>query len=176
VNATNRPLNRAVILITGLLLVALGAGVVTAAVVPDWLALWKNGVEGLEVPFDPAQPTTLAIVLAGCAVLIALLLVFIVRQGRGHTRTLVRRGGSAGEIVVDASVAATLIEAALADHPAVASVTVSGYRVRRTPALKIAVSVRRGSSPSDVRESIDRVVARWDSVLGSEVPVLITVG
>lgn len=175
-NATNRALNRAGILIVGLVLLLVGTGVVVAAAVPRWLQGWQDGVEAFAVPFDPADAGTLAIVLAACVLVIVLLAVFVLRQGRGHTRTLVRRGGSSGEVVVDAKVAATLIEAALEDHPAIESVSVSGYRVRRTPALKIALSVRRGSSPTDVRDAVDGVVARWDALLGSEVPVLVTIG
>jgi len=187
VNATNRVLNRAALLIVGLLLVAVGGGVAAAALVPEWLAAWTDGADALDIVFDPSQVVTLVIVLAVCVAVIALLLVFVLRQGRGHTRTIVRRGGSDGlggssgaggsdgAIVVDTKVAATLIEAALADHPAVASVSVSGYRVRDTPALKIAVSARRGASPGELREQVDLVVGRWDEVLGSEVPVLVTV-
>jgi len=175
VNATNRGLNRTLLLVVGIVLLVVGAAVATAAAVPDWLAVWIDGVASVDLAFDPSQPATLAIVLAVCVVVIALLVVFVVRQGRGHARTLVHRGGAAGSVDVDAKVAATLIEAALADHPAVSSVDVSGYRVRRTPALKIALSLRKGSSPSDVRVAVDRVVERWDAVLGSEVPVLITI-
>jgi len=178
VNATNRGLNRTLLLVVGIVLLVVGAAVATAAAVPDWLAAWIDGVASVDLAFDPSQPATLAIVLAVCVVVIALLVVFVVfvvRQGRGHARTLVHRGGTAGSVDVDAKVAATLIKAALADHPAVSSVDVSGYRVRRTPALKIALSLRKGSSPSDVRVAVDRVVERWDAVLGSEVPVLITI-
>lgn len=175
-NATNRALNRAGILIVGLVLLVVGAAVAVVAAVPSWLQGWQDGAATLAVPFDPAETATLAIVVAACVLAIVLLAVFVVRQGRGHTRTLVRRGGSSGEVVVDAKVAATLIEAALENHPAIESVSVSGYRVRRTPALKIALSVRRGSSPTDVRDAVDGVVARWDALLGSEVPVLVTIG
>jgi len=174
VNATNRALNRAVLLTVGLVLVALGGAVAAAALVPSWLAVWTDVAGGLDPTFDPSQAMTLAIVLGGCLIVVVLLLVFIVRQGRGHTRTMVQRGASDGAVVVDTRVAATLIEAALADHPDVASVSVSGYRVRGVPALKIAVSPRRGASPSELRDEVDRVVERWDEVLGSEVPVLVT--
>jgi hypothetical protein len=176
VNATNRALNRAAILVVGLVLLVLGAGVAVAAAVPQGLAAWQNAADSVAVPFDPAEPVTLAIVLAACVLAIVLLAVFVFRQGRGHARTLVRRGGSDGSVIVDAKVAATLIEAALEDIPAVASVSVSGYRVRRTPALKIAVTPRRGSSPTDLREAVDTAVERWDALLGSEVPVLVTIG
>jgi len=185
VNATNRGLNRAFILFVGILLLAIGALVAAAAAVPDWLVAWTDGSAragdalGGAIASAPLGFTANSwILVAGAAIAVlvaAVLVVFVLRQGRGHTRTVLRRSGDGGEIAVDSDVVHSSIERALRDHPGVASVSVSSYRVRSDGAVKIDIGVRRGVSPADVREAADAVVADWDALLGESLPVLITV-
>jgi hypothetical protein len=185
-NATNRALNRAFILIVGLVLLGVGALVAAAAAIPAWLAAWQDGSDAVtsglgaaiaSAPIAGSEHSWILIAGAGVAVIVAVLLVvFVLRQGHGHTRTVLSREGDGGEIAVDASVVHSAIEQALRDHPGVGSVSVSSYRVRKSGAVKIAIGARRGASPADLREAADAVVARWDDLLGEELPVLITVG
>ena len=186
-NATNRGLNRAFILVVGLLLLGIGALVAAAAAIPEWLAAWSEGSARVSeslgqaiasAPLGFSAHSWILAAGAGLAVLVAVVLViFVLRQGRGHTRTVLRRSGGDGEIAVDAGVAHSSIEGALREHPGVASVSVSSYRVRgaQSAAVKIDVGVRRGVSPADIREAADAVVADWDALLGESLPVLITV-
>jgi hypothetical protein len=183
-NDTNRGLNRALLVITGLVLLALGGAVAVAAAVPEWARGWATAsttvgdwLAGAVASTPVAVNGHSWLLIAGGALAViaaVLLVVFVVRQGRGHTRTLATRSDE-GEVAVDAGVARSVIEAALAANPGIVSSSVSAYRVRSTPALKIAVSVRRGASPTDIREYIDGVVTQWDALLGTETPVLITV-
>ena len=184
-NATNRGLNRVFILVVGLLLLGIGALVVAAAAIPEWLAAWSEGSADVgeslgraiaSAPLGFSAHSWILAAGAGVAVLVAVVLVvFVLRQGRGHTRTVLRRDGDGGEIAVDADVVHSSIERALRDHPGVASVSVSSYRVRADGAVKIDIGVRRGVSPADIREAADAVVADWDALLGESLPVLITI-
>lgn len=200
-NNTNRALNRVVLLLFGLVLVALGVAAAGAAVVPDLLDQWKS-IAGTaqEGSADVVKATTidgfghswiLIVVPLLCLLLIVLLLVFIFRQGQGHSRALVTHkggtestatgtvipspGAGEGTVVIDGKVAEQAIQQALDGHPALVSSSVSTYLVGRTPALRITAQVRRGASPQVVRVFIDQTVAAWDDVLGREVPVLIQI-
>jgi uncharacterized membrane protein YoaK (UPF0700 family) len=187
VNATNRALNRAVILLVGIVLIAVGAAVAVAAAVPEWLEAWSDGSARVTDALGAAIASASLgfsdhswVLVAGAvlAVIAAVLVaVFVLRQGRGHTRTVLRRSGDDGEIAVDSEVVHSSIERALREHPGVASVSVSSYRVRRAQnaAVKIDIGVRRGVSPADIREAADAVVADWDALLGETLPVLVTV-
>jgi len=184
-NATNRALNRAFILIVGLVLLGVGSLAAVAAATPDGLAAWTEGSARVtdslgaavaSAPLAFSASSWILVAGAGVAVLIAVLLaVFVLRQGRGHTRTVLRHAGDGGEIAVDSDVVHSSIERALREHPGVASVSVSSYRVRGTGAVKIDIGVRRGVSPADVRDAADAVVADWDALLGESLPVLITI-
>ena len=77
--------------------------------------------------------------------------------------------------MIDGAVAEDAIQHALDHHPGLISSTVSTYRVRRTPALKITANVRRGVSPQEIRSFIDDTVTAWDTALGRELPVVIQI-
>jgi len=207
-NNTNRALNRVGLFLIGLVLLAVGGAAAAAAVMPDALDQWKDIAARVETgSADVVKGTTidglghswiLFVVPVLCLILIVLLVVFIFRQGQGHSRALVTeqtnaeqtdaeqtnadttipaapRGAYGGTVVVDGKVAEQAIQHALDGHPALVSSSVSTYLVGRTPALRITAQVRRGASPQVVREFVDQTVAAWDDVLGREVPVLIQI-
>lgn len=184
-NTTNRALNRTGILLLGLVLLALGAAVALAALVPGGLAFWRDGAASAEswladvlvaTPLGTSGHSWLLIALAAAGVLaIVLLLVFVFRQGGGSTRTLVRDAGDIGVSTIDVGVAESAIVAALEAYPGIVSTHVSSHRLRRSTVMRIRVNARRGTSPRDIREYVDTVVGRWDALLGRELPVLVTI-
>lgn len=207
-NNTNRLLNRLGILLVGLLLLGVGGAVAVAAVFPDTVAAWTTGagigglvggalraLAGAAAWLDDLLGTGssgLLLAIAGLAALLsALLLWFITRQGRGHTSTLLTRTGDGtgidagagsevsagvgGAVIVSSSLAASSIAHALRQYSGVTRVGVSAFRVRGATALKIAVSARRGVSPRDIRDHVDTIVQRFDELLGAEVPVFISI-
>jgi hypothetical protein len=190
-NNTNRALNRTGILLVGLFLLIVGAAAAVAAALPDWFEQWKS-VSAMvdDASADVIANTTvesfgqswlLILIAVMCLVLIALLVVFVFRQGHGHTRALVTEKArdtttsTGGSLVIDGRVAEQAIQQTLDGHPDIVSSSVSTYLVKRTSALKITTRVRRGASPSTVRGFVDDTVTAWDSVLGREVPVLIQI-
>ncbi|MBB5642465.1 hypothetical protein [Cryobacterium roopkundense] len=174
-NNTNRALNRIGILVFGLVLVAVGGAVAAAALLPDALAAWTAEAERASGQLDMVTaPNGLLLAVGVAAVLIALLIVFIARQGRGQTATLLTKTGD-GCVVVSSALAAQTIGAALAEYSGAASASVTAFTVRGVPALKIAVAARRGASPRDIRDHVDILVARWDDLLGEQVPVFIRI-
>ncbi|MET4783537.1 hypothetical protein [Glaciihabitans sp. UYNi722] len=190
-NNTNRALNRIGIFLFGFVLLVLGGGVAVAAAVPDWLASWRDGAKNVAgsttdvikgTPLGNTGQSWLLLVVAIVAVvLIALLLVFIFRQGHGRSGTLLTRKATgsdtsaAGSIMVSSVVAERSIAVALKNYTGIASSSVSTYAVRGVATMQITVSARRGVSPRDIRDYIDQLVRRWDQVLGAETPVFIKI-
>jgi hypothetical protein len=184
--STNRALNRLLVILVGLVLLVAGAAVAVGAVLPDVQGTVATAASDAEGPVGDAlsggQPWILWVVAAAALVLILLLLAFALRQGHGRTGTLLRRAPgddasspTGGSLVVDAKVAEQMLEEALGHDPAIVSVDVSAFEVRRRTVLRITAVARRGVSPVQVRRSIDDAVARWDQVLGTEVPVVIQI-
>ena len=191
-NNTNRALNRMGILLVGLVLLVVGAGAAAAASVPDWLDAWKTASSTVaDRSSDVVADTAIApgggswllvVVVAACVVLIALLAVFALRQGRGRTRALFSErveataaDGVAGSVTIDGKVAEQAIQHALDGHPSLTSSSVDTFLVKRTPVLRITANVRRGVSPHSVRTFVDETVAAWDGLLGREIPVLVQI-
>ena len=187
-NNTNRALNRLVIGIIGIVVCTLGAAVAAAALQPAWLAAWRSAATDTATAIEAFRARTLfgdgdrswilLVVVAGAALGIIVLLAFILRQGRGHASTLLTTGNrdaAGGSLSVASAVAERALSDALTTDPGLASSAVSTFRVRKTATIKIVVSARRGESPGDIRERIDRLVARWDDAFGERGPVFIRV-
>lgn len=190
-NNTNRFLNRTGLLLLGLALLAVGGIVVAARLLPSWASVWADAsgpvadsVTGaLDATPVGAEGGSWLLIAAAvmCAAFAALLLVLIFRQGGGRTRTLVGGSGDAagqtpaGTVVVETGAARDALTEAIGRHPAIATVSITGFRVRRTAALKIAAQTRRGASIAEVRGFIDGVVGAWDAAVGTETPIFVEV-
>ena len=176
-NSTNRALNRGLVFVIGLLLLVAGGGVAAGALVPGVRGPVVRAAKSASGPTSDAlssqQPAILWGVAAASLILIALLVLFVVRQGRGHTATLVT--AASGSLVIEAKVAEELLKETLSRDPAIVSVGVAAFRVRSQSVLRVTAQTRRGASPVDVRSTIDRAVAEWHTVLGAETPVVIQI-
>lgn len=191
-NNTNRGLNRFGIFLFGFVLLAVCAAVGTAAAIPTYLKVWKSVAGDMQKGADQVVKNTalgglgqswmLILIPVTAAILIGLLIVFIFRQGHGHTRTLIHekastRGGipSCGSVIIDGKIAEQAIQQALDGHPGLVSSNVTTWMVRKTATLSITANVCRGISPHQVRIFIDDIIAALDGVLGRDVPVIIQI-
>ncbi|MCU1407785.1 MAG: hypothetical protein JWQ43_4088 [Glaciihabitans sp.] len=185
-NSTNRGLNRAFILLVGLVLLAIGAGAVAIASVPTVTAGYNStapdvsaNISALLVSTPLAQTGSSwlwLVLIVVFVVAIVLLLMFILRQGNGHTRTLISEPATEnGQTQVHAAVAEQLLQEALAGRPELVSSHVSTYRVRGEAVLKVSVTCRRGVSPADVQRLVDERLASLDALLGVELPALLQI-
>jgi len=184
--STNRALNRLLVILVGLVLVVAGAAVAVGAVLPDVQTTVAGAVSDAKAPVDDAlsggQPWILWVVAAAALALILVLAWFALRQGHGRTGTLLRRApgdgaGSptGGSLVIDARVAEQMLEEALGHDSSIVSIDVTAFEVKRETVLRITAVARRGVSPVAVRRLVDDAVARWDQVLGTEVPVVVQI-
>lgn len=184
--STNRFLNRLLVFVVGLVLLVAGGAVAAGALIPDIQKPVADGAENAQGPTSDAlsggTPWILWVVAAAALVLIVLLLWFVFRQGHGRTSTFLnlesgKGAGSpnGGSLTIDAKVAEQVLEEALAREPAVVSVDVTAFDVKKQNVLRITVQTRRGTSPVDVRHAVDRAVSQWDALLGTETPVVVQI-
>lgn len=183
-NNTNRGLNRLLILLIGLVLIALGASAIAVGAVPSVRSAWRDSVPrarstvsgwfvAAPVPGISTSWWWIAI-LATLVLIVVALIVFILRQGHGHTNRLVRDAPTDhGATVIDSRVAEQLMQNALDGHPQLVASHVSTYLVKRAPVLKVSTTARRGVSPREVLEIAESALASLDQLLGR--PVLASV-
>jgi hypothetical protein len=168
-NGTNRALNRLLVFVIGLVLLAGGAAVAVGALWPDVRDTVSGAASDASGPVSDAlsgdQVWILWVVAAASLVLILLLVWFALRQGHGQTGELltVDEGSSrdeptGGRLVIDAKVAEQVLEEALADTAGIVSIDVTAFRVKGENVLRVTANAR---SPAGTRCSAPR--RRWSS-------------
>jgi hypothetical protein len=187
-NGTPRLLNRILIGILGLLLLAAGLLLVLLASVPavgawwqDWSAgAWSNCRDFLgRMRFPGGQESWPWIVLVLLLAVIAAMVAWIAQQGKGRANFLVAEedpGEIPGNVRIGGGVAEQALRAALAGRPDLAGATVTTYEVRGKPALKIRVQPRQGVAPHKLAAEVSALVEALDAVIGKRTPVLIHIG
>lgn len=187
--STNRAANRVFLFLVGALLVAAGGRAVAVSMLPGSAQLWRSQAIGWQSALERARdlgaasigishpvPWFLFAVPVAAAVVIAALLLFAFAQGRGHVARVadgwhISDSPADGFLSVDVSVARKAIRRAAADIRGAAAPTVSAFRVKGEPALKVSVAVADGVDPATVVPAIETAVAGWDALLGQRCPV-----
>ena len=180
-NSSNRMLNRILLGLVGLIALAVSAAATTLLLVPGFAQQWTVAARGALGTADglfgrPLWPgttvsATAVACLAAALVFVVLLAVFVLRQGHGGTPTVIVLHGDDGTTEIDAAVPAALLEGFLSAVRGVAGVSVSAYRVRRRPVLKVTVRCRRGASARTIADALDDAVVRMQEALGAPLPV-----
>ncbi|MBF4570526.1 hypothetical protein ITJ57_17300 [Plantibacter sp. VKM Ac-2880] len=184
-NSTNRFLNRFFILVVGLVVLAAGAALSVGALLPDVQRTISENAERAVGPTTDtmdAQPWILLVAAVAAVVLIVILLWFVLRQGRGHTGTLLQvdeqptKGTpTGGRVILDVKLAEQVLEEAIGRNPDVVAVDVTGFRIRKQTALRLTVHARRGASPMELRRDIEAAIHEWDAALGTSTPVVVQI-
>lgn len=188
-NSTPRILNRILIGILGIKLLAIGVLLILLAAVPaaaTWWHAWSAGawanMRGLfeRTRFPGRQESWLWIVVVVLLVLvIALMVAWAAQQGKGRADLLVAEedpGEVPGDVRIGSGVAEQALRTALADRPDLAGTTVASYEIRGEPALKIRVQPRQGVAPHILAAEVSALVEALDAVIGKRTPVLIHIG
>jgi hypothetical protein len=186
-NSTNRGLNRFFIVVVALILIAVGAAVAAVGLFSHIRSGWKALAPDVQRGIDDAYAASPLLstgtswigvgVIALLALIVVAMIVFIVKQGNGRTRRLIREERTAhGVTIVDAAVAEDILKDALADRPELVGATVTTFDVRGTPTLNVSVTARRGVSPQQISAQIEAAVRALDAVLGREIPVIVQIG
>ncbi|WP_066287361.1 hypothetical protein [Arthrobacter sp. B6] len=182
-------LNRILVGILGVKLLAIGVFLVLLSTVPavaTWWHSWSEGAwQGINQAFNstrfPGRPESwLWIVLVLVTLLlIGLMVAWVAQQGKGRTNLLVSdddAGDVAGEVRIGGGVAEQALKHALAERPDLAGATVATYAVNGRPALKVRLLPRQGVAPHLLAAEVATLVDALDTVVGKRTPVLIHIG
>ncbi|MDQ0030622.1 hypothetical protein [Arthrobacter bambusae] len=188
-NGTPHVLNRILIGILGLKLLAIGILLVLLATVPavgtwwqGWSAgLWEHAKYLSEQTRIPGREESWLWVAAAAVlvVLIVLMVAWVSQQGKGRANLIVSEydeAGTPGDVNIGGNLAEQALKHALADRTDLAGVTVATYEVNGRPGLRIRVQPRQGVSPHTLAADVSRLVEALDMVVGRKTPVLIHIG
>lgn len=182
-------LNRILVGILGIKLLAIGVFLVLLSTVPavaTWWHSWSEGAwQGINQAFNSTRfpgrsESWLWIVLVLVTLLlIGLMVAWVAQQGKGRTNLLVSdddAGDVAGEVRIGGGVAEQALKHALAERPDLAGATVATYAVNGRPALKVRLLPRQGVAPHLLAAEVATLVDALDTVVGKRTPVLIHIG
>lgn len=185
-NSTPGLLNRILITVLGLALLAAGVLLMLLATVPPvaaWWQSWSPGIwNGINQAFNATRfpgrsESWLWIVVAlVLLLLIGLMVAWIAQQGKGRSNLLAAEydpGEVPGDVRIGGGVAEQALKHALAGRPDLAGSTVATYDVKGSPALKVRLLPRQGVAPHLLAAEVTGLVAALEAVVGKEVPVLI---
>lgn len=188
-NGTPRILNRILLGILGLKLLAIGVLLILLASVPavgqwwhDWAAgvwsIWRDIFERTRFTGSSESWLWLVMVLA-LVLVIGAMVAWAAQQGRGRANLLVSEddpGEVPGNVRIGSGVAEQALRAALADRHDLAGVSVATYEFRGEPALKIRIQPRQGVAPHRLAAEVSALVEALDVAIGKRTPVLIHIG
>lgn len=181
-NATNRVVNRGLLFVFGIILLAAGATATVWGVQPAWLGPWPGriaetvgalGEPRIEVTSGVVVPVAMVVALVVALLLAVLLAIFVFTRGRGKTRSVLRVNSDGGLTVVDRDVAEAVLAGTLSERADVLSARAGAYLVRGARAIEVAVTVRPGASLDRVLAAAESAVDDWDALLGARVPILV---
>lgn len=187
-NDTNRGLNRAVLLVAGLVLALVGGAVAVAASVPAVAEVWTAAGEHVVGAIGTAADSTrigdtaanwaavgaIAILVTVAGLLCWALTKLISRR----SRTFLRSSGAQtplGRVIVTETFAADAVKASLDRQPDVVAASVTAHTVRSEPLLHVRVTARHNADPRGIVDRVTRVLDGLTAVTGTETAGYISV-
>lgn len=188
-NSTPTLLNRILLTVLGLALLAAGILLMLLATVRPvaaWWQSWSPGIwHGINQSFNATRfpgrtESWLWIVVAlVLLLLIGLMVAWIAQQGKGRSNLLAAEydpGEVPGDVRIGGGVAEQALKHALAGRPDLAGFTVASYDVKGSPALKVRLLPRQGVAPHLLAAEVTGLLAALETVVGKETPALIHIG
>ncbi|TLM87033.1 hypothetical protein [Pseudarthrobacter sp. NamE5] len=188
-NSTPSVLNRILITVLGLKLLAVGVLLMLLASVPAVAAWWHSWSAGVwntvngafnATRFPGRSESWLWILVAlALLVLIVLMVAWIAQQGKGRSNLLAAEydpGSVPGDVRIGGGVAEQALKHALAGRPDLAGATVVTYDIKGFPALKVRLQPRQGVAPHLLAAEVAGLVKALEAVVGRRIPVLIHIG
>lgn len=185
-NGTPRILNRILIGILGIMLLAAGILLMLLAAIPavgQWWQGWAGSLwAAAQGAFDrtrfPGRPESWLWIAAAAVVVfvIVAMVAWVAQQGKGRSNVLVADdddGSAPGDVSIGGAMAEQALRAALAERSDLTSATVATYEVNGTPGLRVRIQPRQGVAPHALADEVSRLVDALDAVTGKRTPVLL---
>lgn len=155
---TNRALNRILLALAGLMLIAAGAATAGAGIMPDAAAAWaatgsslvdQTGSLLASAPLPgPARSWWAVAGVAALVLAAGLGIAWLASQGGGRTHRVGREtDGGRGTTVVETGLISAAVTEALAGNRLVLGTSVSAWEVKGEPGLRLRLQARQGASP-----------------------------
>jgi hypothetical protein len=188
-NNTNRAMNRILLALSGLALLATGTLAAAAGLVPDIRAVWSSAANALlekwrslaaTAPAPEPVGTWWALAVPVLMLLGAAASIFwLARQGGGRTGVAAQEDdGGQGTTAVDVSFLAAAVQEAVKGNRAVAGSSLTAWRRSKgstTGALRLTLQARKGASPRELADLAEELVAGIDALLGHRTTVLVRI-
>ncbi|POH75340.1 hypothetical protein [Arthrobacter glacialis] len=189
-NGTRRGLNRTLLALLGLLLIAAaGLGILAGTsrgFALSWteagMDVWARIQERLGAARIPGTEISWWTVAVFSLLLFAtvLLVCWIASQGTGRSNQVAQMQSEAGDTTVDTAVVSQAVKAALAQNTHVLSTSLQSWKTKggsgiTGTGLKLSVQARKGASPVELANDVEHLVTEIDALLGTQIPVLVRI-
>jgi hypothetical protein len=187
-NGTNRALNRLILIVVGLILVAFGGGILLVYAWPAAAGSWHAASAAGEGRLRAAIHATMigdtriswvtAGILVAIVLLIALLIVTFARLGGGRTRSLIRtqdRDSDRGRITIDSAFASDALVERLDQRDDLLASQISVATVRNAPMMHVRITPRQNTSPRDVADDVDRLLGNLAVLTDTDIPTYLSI-
>lgn len=185
-NGTPRALNRVLLFIIGVKLLAVGLLLLLLATVPavaTWwhvwsAAAWARTEELFRDTRFPGREESWLWIVAGLVLvaIIVAMIAWVSQQGKGRANFLVSSDDDSdvdGQVRIGGGVAEQALRAALSERTDLASASVATLEVKGKPGLRIRIQPRQGVAPHVLAAEVSQLVEALDLVIGQKTPVLV---
>lgn len=177
-----RALNRVILAIFGILLIALGAGVLTVSLWPKAAKWWQVNSQAFLTNYQEASEKYVLVGgielfpvlwISGGILLSLIALVIIFNQGGGRRVRLLREKSkvAAGSTDIDVTMLEPLLQAMAKKNRWIAQCSVDAWKVKGQPAVLITLQCYKGASAAKIKRFATKMVGRVDTILDKELPV-----
>jgi hypothetical protein len=165
--ASNRVLNRVILVVVGLALIA--AGVIALAATVHLVSLPRLS----DAQSALTSSAMLWSIAGGAAIVVIASLAWIVTRGRGHTNRLISSRKADGSVQFDRRYIEDALSARLSAQRDVSAVSVAAFRHRTELLARLTITVRRGSDIAPIVTAARLSIASLDEELGTTVPIIV---
>ncbi|AMB58611.1 hypothetical protein [Microterricola viridarii] len=186
-NHTNRALNRIVLFIIGVLLLSIGAAVLAAQAWPAAAEVWTSAtqtalswLDGIIAATRIGTTSISWVAVAAVALIVVLMVMLVVvltRIGGARSHTVLQSAGAQnplGSVTVHEAFAADSLKHSLGQRREILFSSVSADDIRKTPVMHVSITPRQNTSPLDVVQDVDQLVANLATLTGTNVPTYIS--
>ncbi|WP_295840247.1 hypothetical protein [uncultured Microbacterium sp.] len=178
-NATRRGLNRFLLFLVAVVLLAVGALALIVGLLPGGPDAWTTIAGGFQGWLQSLGRETAGWGSFAVLVVLAIILIAIVAAAvRGRRQAPLQSTGSAnaeGRITVTDGFASEALNNALADRDEILSSRISAGEVKNESVLHIAVTPRQNTSPRQVADHVETLVANLSALTGQDVRTYISI-
>ncbi|AXL13445.1 hypothetical protein DXT68_15885 [Microbacterium foliorum] len=187
-NATNRALNRTLLLIIGLLFLALGALGIAVMSWPTATDIWTSAGKDARTWLDQAIAATAIAggslswvgigAVAAIVIVVVLLIAALTSISGRRSKTVLRSSGAQnplGRVTVTESFVSDAVKNSLADRADILSTHVTANDIHSEPVLHVALTPRQNTDPRELVDHVDRLLGNLATLTGRETATYVSI-